>query len=96
MSTFYVYIVTNKPYGTLYTGMTSELSKRIEQHKSGKGSRFTSQYECTELVYCERCGDVEQARHREHQIKAGSRQKKIDLIESINAEWKDMSKEWLV
>ncbi|PZP57221.1 MAG: hypothetical protein DI586_01110 [Micavibrio aeruginosavorus] len=85
-----VYIVTNKPYVTLYTGVTTVLSKRIYHHREGSGSKFTSKYDYQLLVYYEVYEDIRIAIAREKQIKAGSRQKKLDLIKSINPEWKDL------
>lgn len=87
-----IYIVTNKKNGTLYTGVTSDLPKRIYEHKSGK-SKFTSQYNCNMLVYYEIFDDMEHAITREKQIKDGNRKKKIQLIESINPDWRDLYEE---
>jgi putative endonuclease len=87
---FCVYILTNKNYTTLYTGMTSNLAKRIWEHKNNVVYGFTSKYKTHILVYVEIADSLESALLREHQIKAGSRQKKIDLIKSINPAWKDL------
>ena len=90
---FCVYILTNKRNNVLYTGVTNNLYRRVLEHKSGKGFYFTSKYKVTKLVYIE-CGDqIRTAIAREKQIKAGSRQDKIDLIESINPDWKDLFEE---
>lgn len=86
-----VYIMTNKKDGVLYTGVTSDLYKRIEQHKCGKVKGFTERYQCKMLVFYECHDTMESAILREKQIKAGSRQKKIDLIVKINPLWKDLS-----
>ncbi len=73
-----VYIITNFHNTVLYTGVTNDLQRRVLEHKSGKGGAFTSKYRATKLVYFE-CGeDVRAAILREKQIKAGSRQKKVD------------------
>ena len=70
-------------------GVTNDLQRRVLEHKQGKGS-FTKKYNVTKLVYFEYGEDVNAAILREKQIKAGSRQKKIDLINSMNVEWKDL------
>jgi putative endonuclease len=85
-----VYIMANQHKTTLYTGVTNNLQQRTLQHKSGEGANFTKRYNLTILVYYEITSNVRAAIWREKQIKAGSRQKKIDLIEPINPEWKDL------
>ena len=85
-----VYITTNKKDGVLYTGVTSNLVKRIYEHKNDIGCSFTKHYNCKKLVYYISCDTMETAITKEKQIKAGSRKKKIDLINSINPEWKDL------
>lgn len=85
-----VYIMTNAHNTVLYTGITNNLQRRVLEHRSGMGSRFAKKYNATKLVYFECGNDVNTAIAREKQIKAGSRKKKIDLIESINPEWKDL------
>ncbi len=88
----YTYILTNKNHTVLYTGVTSNLPQRMEQHRTGKyKNSFSHRYNVTILVYFEETSSIVDAIAREKQIKAGSRQKKIDLINSINAEWKDLS-----
>ena len=91
---YYVYIMTNITHTVLYTGMTNNLSSRVKQHRSGSGSKFTKKYRVIKLVYFESGHEVQCAIYREKQIKAGSRQKKIDLINSINPEWKDLFEEY--
>ena len=86
----YVYILFNKSDGVLYTGITSDLIKRIFEHKSKVIKGFTQKYNVDKLGYYEIFEDIEQAILREKQIKAGSRKKKIELIESINPEWRDL------
>lgn len=88
-----IYILTNKKDGTLYTGVTSNLSKRIFEHKNEITKGFTSKYNCKTLVYFETFDDMENAILREKQIKGGSRKKKITLIESKNSEWRDLYNE---
>ena len=86
----YVYILTNKRYGVLYTGVTSDLVSRIGQHREGKGGKFTSRYRCTMLVYVEEHSTIEEAIAREKTIKAWKRMWKIDAIEGINPGWDDL------
>jgi putative endonuclease len=87
---FYVYIMTNKNNTVLYTGVTNDLRKRIYEHKEKLVEGFTKRYIITKLVYFETCDDVQSAISREKQIKDGSRQKKIDLINGINNKWLDL------
>ena len=86
-----VYIMTNMRNGTLYVGVTSNLPKRIDEHKRGVGSGFTSKYHLHTLVYAEYADTMEVAIMREKQLKGGSRKQKIALIESINPTWEDIS-----
>jgi len=88
-----VYIMTNKNNTVYYTGITSDLKKRVYEHKEKLVNGFTKKYSVTKLVYYEIFEDPENAILREKQIKAGSRQKKIDLINSINSEWLDLYEE---
>src|SRR6266496_3395490 len=89
-----VYIMTNAHNTVLYTGVTNNLQRRVLEHRSGKGGSFTKKYNITKLVYFESGDDVNSAIVREKQIKAGSRKKKNDLIESINPKWKDLFEEY--
>jgi predicted GIY-YIG superfamily endonuclease len=82
--------MTNKRNGTLYTGVTSNLAQRIHEHKTGVKTGFTKKYGCNRLVYYEMHENMESAISREKQIKAGSRKKKIALIESMNPSWDDL------
>ena len=86
----YIYILFNKRNGTLYTGVTSDLVKRIYEHKNKLADGFTKKYNVDKLGYYEVFEDIEEAIKREKQIKGGSRLDKIKLIESINPEWKDL------
>ena len=90
-SPYFVYILTNSYNTVLYTGVTNELIRRMNEHKNGIGSKFTSRYRVHKLVYVESTESVESAIGREKQIKGWSRSKKIVLIESVNPEWKDLS-----
>jgi putative endonuclease len=82
--------MTNKIKTTLYTGVTSDLVKRVYEHKNNTYKGFTSYYKCEYLVYYEIFDDMESAITREKQIKAGTRKKKIDLINSLNPKWNDL------
>jgi putative endonuclease len=87
---FYVYILTNQRHTVLYTGFTNGLIKRTWQHKQHIAKGFTKKYNVDKLVYYEAFGDMYLALEREKQIKAGSRQKKIDLINKMNPSWEDL------
>lgn len=89
----FVYIMTNKSKNVLYTGVTSDLVRRVYEHVKGIGSTFTSRYNLTRLVYYEVSDDIQSAIAREKQIKAGSRTKKLGLINEFNPEWRDLSGE---
>ncbi len=90
----YIYIITNKNNTTLYTGVTSNLNKRIYEHKNHLIEGFSKRYNLEKLVYYEIFSDVRDAINREKQIKAGSRNKKEKLINSINPQWNDLSEGW--
>ena len=79
-----VYLMANRRNGTLYTGVTSGLARRVAQHQDGNGAGFTAKYGCKILVYYEVHGDMSGAIAREKQIKAGSWAKKLALIEGMN------------
>ena len=85
-----VYIMTNGRHGTLYTGVTSDLVKRAWLHREGAIPGFTKRYSCKLLVWYEFMTTMPLAIARKKQIKGGSRQKKIDLIKSLNPEWNDL------
>ena len=85
-----IYILANKYRGTLYVGVTSDLIQRVWEHKNNVVPGFTQKYNVHRLVYYECYGDMYDAISREKQLKAGSRLKKIALIESINPEWNDL------
>ncbi|AFN73771.1 excinuclease ABC subunit C [Melioribacter roseus P3M-2] len=90
MNQYYVYIMTNKHNTTLYTGMTNNLIRRVYEHKNKLTNGFTKRYNCTKLVWYEIHDTPVNAIKREKQIKAGSRKKKLDLINKLNPEWKDL------
>jgi putative endonuclease len=86
---YYVYILTNNS-GTLYIGVTNNLLRRVEEHREGAIPGFTQKYRLKRLVYYEETPDVLSAISREKQIKGWVRRKKIDLIESVNTQWRDL------
>jgi len=86
----FVYILTNYDNSVLYVGVTSNLIKRIFEHKNRLCDGFTSRYHLTKLIYYESIEDMSSAIAREKQIKGGSRKKKVGLVESMNPEWKDL------
>ena len=85
-----IYIMANKRNGTLYTGVTADLIKCVHEHKNSEIEGFTKRYDCKSLVYYEQCEDMYSAIAREKQIKAGSRKKKLALIEKMNPNWLDL------
>lgn len=88
---YYIYIATNDDCYVLYTGVTNNINRRIYEHKQGIGSKFTKKYKINKLVYLEEYQDVNEAIAREKQIKAGSRKKKLGLINSLNPAWRDLA-----
>ncbi len=86
----FIYILFNKKNGTLYTGVTSDLYQRVNQHKQKVFHGFTEKYDVDKLGYYEFYENIDVAIDREKQIKAGSRQDKLDLIVGMNPEWKDL------
>lgn len=87
----YVYMMSNSHNTVIYTGVSSDLVNRVWKHKNKIDKKsFTARYNVNKLVYYEEAGDPEYAIKREKQIKAGSRKKKIELIESMNPEWRDL------
>ena len=90
---YYVYIMTNKNNTVLYTGVTNDLARRAWEHREKQVKGFTSRYNITKLVYYEIFGDAYNAIAREKQIKGGSREKKLDLVDSVNPDWNDLYNE---
>jgi putative endonuclease len=90
----YTYILASKKNGTIYVGVTSDLYKRIYQHKYGKADSFTYKYNIKTLVYYEEHVDIKSAIEREKFIKGKSRKYKLDLIEKDNNDWVDLCKGW--
>ena len=92
MQTYYVYILTNKTHSVLYTGVTRDLQKRIQEHKEEAHAKsFTSRYKVTKLVWYAYFHDIETAIQYEKRIKRWRRQWKINLIEKENPRWEDLS-----
>jgi putative endonuclease len=87
---YYVYLMTNKSNKVLYTGVTNDLKKRTYEHKEKLVEGFTKRYKVIKLVYYEACDNIQSAIAKEKQIKNGSRQKKVDLINSVNNKWRDL------
>ena len=90
MREYYVYILASKRNGTLYTGMTENLGKRVVRHKDRSANQFAAKYDVKKLVYYEKHVSLEDAVKREKQVKKWRREWKIQLIEKRNSEWEDL------
>lgn len=90
MKQYWVYMMTNRNKTVIYTGVTNDLKRRVQEHKGKIGCSFTKRYNITMLVYYESFNRIYDAMAAEKKIKSGSRAKKIALIESINPYWKDL------
>ena len=86
----FVYIMASGPYGTLYVGVTSDLSRRVWEHREGLGSRFCAKYKVNRLVFYEFFDSIEDAIHREKRLKKWPRRWKVNLIEERNRGWDDL------
>jgi putative endonuclease len=93
MKSYWIYIMTGNS-NSLYTGVTNDLERRVYEHKNDLIKGFTSRYALHKLVYFEETSDIKAAIEREKQIKGWTRKKKIDLINSMNPNWDDLSKGW--
>ena len=91
---FFVYIMASKPWGTLYTGVTSDMTFRAYQHKHGLLEGFTKKYGVESLVYFEECATAAAAIQREKRIKKWPRAWKINLIRTDNPDWRDLAADW--
>ena len=91
---YYLYILTNKTYGTLYIGVTNDLERRVFEHKNELIEGFTKKYDLKKLIYFETFQHVNDAIKREKNIKKWKREWKISLIEKDNPNWVDLSKDW--
>src|SRR5258707_14960261 len=92
----YVYMMVSASRRALYTGVTTQLRKRVYEHKSNMIEGFTSKYKCHRLVYFEMFNHVKDAIEREKQIKGWRREKKDKLVETKNPFWKDLAEDWSV
>ena len=88
---YYIYILASRRHGTLYIGVTNSLQKRLQEHRTGKGSSFVKAYDIHRLVYVEFYERADEAIAREKQLKRWKRDWKIELIERENLEWRDLS-----
>ena len=93
MKEYYVYIMTNTS-GTLYTGVTNDLLRRVLEHKSKLTPGFTKKYNVNKLIYFSTTNDISVAIQFEKKIKGWTRKKKLELIESKNPQWNDLSEGW--
>ena len=91
MSGFYVYILASRYRGTMYVGVTNDLSHRMGEHKSGAVPGFTKKYRVNRLVYCEPYASIDEARAREHTLKRWRRDWKFKLFEAQNPGWRDLT-----
>ncbi len=91
---YYVYIMASKRNGTLYTGVTRDLERRVNEHKNNIINGFTSKYNIHNLVYYEETNDINEALEYEKRIKGWLRKKKIVLIETNNPKWEDLAQNW--
>ena len=94
MKTYFVYILTNWNNKVLYTGITNNLQRRLAEHQSKLVDGFAEKYNANKLVYYDCTSDVREAIAREKQIKGWKRCRKIELIESVNPTWRDLSEDW--
>ena len=91
MSEFYVYILASRYRGTMYVGVTNDMSRRMGEHKSGAVPGFTKRYRVNLLVYCESYASILEARERERVLKRWRRDWKFELIEAQNPDWNDLT-----
>jgi len=93
---FFVYVLANRPKGVLYVGVTSDLSRRVWQHKAKAVPGFTNRYGIARLIYYEEYASILEARERERVQKRWRRAWKFTLIESVNPRWRDLAKEMVM
>jgi putative endonuclease len=91
MRTYYVYLLTNANHTVLYTGVTNDVARRVAEHKAGTADGFTKRYKVNKLIYFETYSSISAAIAREKQIKAGSRAKKLALINADNPYWNELA-----
>jgi putative endonuclease len=87
---YFTYILTNRHHTVLYVGVTNDLVRRVHEHRNKIASSFTTRYNVEKLVFFEESSDVQAAIAREKQIKAGSREKKVALVNAMNPDWRDL------
>ncbi|MDI3469436.1 MAG: Excinuclease ABC, C subunit-like [Pseudolabrys sp.] len=90
MSAYFVYVLTNKPRGTLYVGITNDLVRRVHEHREGVAAGFTKRYGLKQLVYFEKYDEPRLAIQREKNIKHWTRAWKLDLVNGANPQWRDL------
>jgi putative endonuclease len=93
MRRYYVYILANRRYGVLYVGLTSDLPRRMSQHKQKAVPGFTQKYGVTRLVYFEEYASITEARAGEHSLKRWRRDWKLALVDKLNPQWRDLAEE---
>ena len=93
MDQYYVYIMASRGR-TLYIGVTNDLERRVLEHKEGRNQGFTARYSVSKLVYYDSTTDIRSAIAREKELKGWRRSKKVELVESVNPEWKELAREW--
>jgi putative endonuclease len=91
---FYVYIMTNKPWGTLYVGVTNNIFRRVYEHRSGELPGFTQKYALRQLVFFEQHGSADSSISREKRIKKWPRSWEINLVRTDNPDWIDLAADW--
>ena len=94
--TYYVYILASKRNGTLYIGVTNDLERRLYEHRNNLIEGFTNKYNVHHLVYYEDVNDIQTALQREKQLKRWTREWKIELIEKVNHEWRDLADDFIL
>jgi putative endonuclease len=94
--TYYVYILASKRNGTLYIGVTNDLERRLYEHKNNLIEGFTKKYNVHHLVYYEDVNDIQSALQREKQLKRWTRKWKVELIEKVNPEWRDLAEDFIL
>jgi putative endonuclease len=95
MRRYWVYMMTNKGHTVLYNGLTNHLPKRTKQHKEGKGGQFTRRYRCNKLVWYQQTTSIWEAIKMEKRMKKWKREYKVNLINKMNPEWRDLSEDFL-
>jgi putative endonuclease len=96
MRRYYVYILANRRYGVLYVGVTNDLHRRMIQHRSKAVPGFTSEHGVTQLVYFAEYASITEARARERSLKRWRRAWKLELVDKLNPEWRDLAEEHFV